>query len=83
MIIWLIKQIAMDGVSFSKKRFLKREKGGILYAAAAWEVRTMNVIEVSNVTKKYNETVVVHSVSFAVKKGEIYDLFSLDRKSVV
>ena len=35
MIIWLIKQIAMDGGSFSKKRFLKREKGGILYAAAA------------------------------------------------
>jgi len=34
----------------------------------------MNVIEVSNVTKKYNETVVVHSVSFAVKKGEIYGL---------
>lgn len=35
MIIWLIRPIAMDGVSFSKKRFLKREKGGILYAAAA------------------------------------------------
>ena len=34
----------------------------------------MNVIEISNVTKKYSETTVVHSVSFSVKKGEIYGL---------
>lgn len=34
----------------------------------------MNVIEVNNVTKKYGETSVVHSVSFSVKKGEIYGL---------
>lgn len=34
----------------------------------------MNVIEISNVTKKYSEATVVHSVSFSVKKGEIYGL---------
>lgn len=34
----------------------------------------MNVIEISNVTKKYSEITVVHSVSFSVKKGEIYGL---------
>ena len=34
----------------------------------------MNVIEISDVTKKYSETTVVHSVSFSVKKGEIYGL---------
>ena len=34
----------------------------------------MNVIELSNVTKKYSEITVVHSVSFSVKKGEIYGL---------
>ena len=34
----------------------------------------MNVIEISDVTKKYSETTVVHSVSFSVRKGEIYGL---------
>ena len=32
------------------------------------------LLKTINVTKKYSETTVVHSVSFSVKKGEIYGL---------